>query len=190
MTNITILKLDEEINTRIIDSFNIEGLQKFENYKILNPLSAHVINTNIRNNIAHYARSNYKYKYHFIVNSLLFSSLTEDETSTIFITANELVDVKNILINDKVFQAIGAIYTSEIENWSKIKKQSNWISVKLTDTKIPIAAKHFAFGFETSNYDRILNFEYSLINDNGELIKFKDNEIKVPALNFSIQVFR
>ena len=121
MTNIAILKLDEEFNTKIIDSFFIEGLQKIENYKILNPLSVHIINTNIRNKIGRYARSNYRYKYRFVVNSLLFSSLIQDDTKSIFITANELLDAKDILINGKLFQAIGAIYTSEIENWSEKK---------------------------------------------------------------------
>ena len=190
MTNVTILKLDEEINANVIDSFIIEGIQKFENFKTLNPLSVQVIDPNIRNSIGRYSRSNYRYKYRFIVNSLLFSSLMESETATIFITANELIDAKEIVINGKFFKAIGAIYTTEIENWKEIKKQSNWVSVTLTDSKIPIVAKHFAFSFETNNFNRLLNFEYSLLDDNGELINFKKSETKVPALNFTIEVLK
>lgn len=190
MTNVTILKLDEEINANVIDSFIIEGIQKFENFKTLNPLSVQVIDPNIRNSIGRYSRSNYRYKYRFIVNSLLFSSLMESETATIFITANELIDAKEIVINGKFFKAIGAIYTTEIENWKEIKKQSNWVSVTLTDSKIPIVAKHFAFSFETNNFNRLLNFELSLLDDNGELINFKKSETKVPALNFTIEVLK
>ena len=52
----------------------------------------------------------------------------------------------------------------------------------------PIAAKHFAFGFETTDLHNLLNFEYSLINDQGKLLEFKQVEDKIPALNFSIQI--
>ena len=54
-----------------------------------------------------------------------------------------------MLVNRKLFQGIGAIYISEIENWDKIKDKSHWLKIKLTDSIIPIAAKHFAFAFET-----------------------------------------
>ena len=93
-----------------------------------------------------------------------------------------------MLINRKLFQGIGAIYISEIENWDKIKNKSHWLNVKLTDSLIPIAAKHFAFSFETQDFNNLLNFEYSLLNDKGGLLKFADSETKIPALNFSIQV--
>ena len=93
-----------------------------------------------------------------------------------------------MLINGKPFQGIGAIYISETENWDEIKNKSHWINVKLTDSLIPIAAKHFAFAFETQDFNTLLNFEYSLLNDKGELLKFADGKTKIPALNFSIQV--
>ena len=52
----------------------------------------------------------------------------------------------------------------------------------------PIAAKHFAFGFETTNLHNLLYFEYSLINDQGKLLEFKQSEDKIPEFNFSIQI--
>ena len=57
-----------------------------------------------------------KYKYRFSVNSLLFSSAIKEDTNTIFITTNGFNYAKDILINGKLFQGIGAIYISEIEN--------------------------------------------------------------------------
>ena len=93
-----------------------------------------------------------------------------------------------MLINEKLSQGIGAIYNSEIENSDKIKNKSHWLNVKLTDSLIPIAAKHFAFGFETQDLNNLLNFEYSLLNNKGELHKFADSETKIPELNFSIQL--
>ena len=190
MTNITILKLDDQFKKQIITSFLIQGLQKFEKYKTLNPLTIQVIDANIRKGIALYARSNYRYKFRFIANSLLFSSAIKGDTKTIFLVSNELVDAKYILINGKFFQAIAAIYKSEIENWLQIKKQSHWVNVKLTDAIIPIAAKDFAFGFETQDFNNLLNFEYSIISDKGELIKFEDGETKIPALNFATQIIQ
>ena len=61
-----------------------------------------------------------KYKYIFIANNLLFSSLIKEDTKVIFITTNGLNDATDILINSKLFQGIGVIYISDIENWDKI----------------------------------------------------------------------
>ena len=69
-----------------------------------------------------------------------------------------------MLINGKLFQGIGAIYISEIEKWDKIENKSDWLNVKLTDSLIPIAAKHFAFAFETQDFNTLLSFEYSLLS--------------------------
>ena len=129
-----------------------------------------------------------KYKYRFIANSFLFTSSIKEDTKVIFIAINGLNDAKDILINGKIFQGIVVICISEIENWNKIKKESHWTNVILTDSVFPIAAKHFAFGFETTDLHNLLNFEYSLINDQGKLLEFKQGEDKIPALNFTIQV--
>ena len=91
--------------------------------------------------------------------------------------------------NGKLVQGIGTIYISEIENWDKIKDKPHWINVILTDAANPIVAKHFAFAFETRDLHNLLNFECSLLNDKGELLKFVDSEDKIPALNFSMQIF-
>ena len=129
-----------------------------------------------------------KYKYRFIANSFLFTSSIKEDTKVIFIAINGLNDAKDILINGKIFQGIGVICISEIENWNKIKKESHWTNVILTDSVFPIAAKHFAFGFETTDLHNLLNFEHSLIKEQGKLLEFKQGEDKIPALNFTIQV--
>ena len=54
--------------------------------------------------------------------------------------------------------------------------------------KYPISAKHFAFGFETADLHNLLIFEYSLIDDQGKLLQFKQGEEKIPALTFTIQI--
>ena len=78
------------------------------------------------------------------INSLLLSSVITKETNAIFITTHELIDATHMFINGKLFQGIEAIYIPEIENWDKIKNNSHWLNIKLTDSLIPVAAKHFA----------------------------------------------
>ena len=170
---------------QIKDEFLIAGLQNFEQYSKINSISVWIIDLNLENKLLFYSK---KYKYRFIANSLLFSSAIKEDTNAIFITTNGLNDAKDILINGKVFQGIGVIYISEIENWDKIKNKSHWTNVILTDSAFPIAAKHFAFAFETADLHNLLNFEYSLINDKGKILEFNQGEDKIPALNFTIQV--
>ena len=188
MSNITILKVGELPKKMIVENFFIQGLQRFDKYKKLNPLNIEIIDTEIRNKISLYARSNYRYIFRFIANGLLFSSNLKKDTNCIFIVSDTLRDAQTLFINDESFQGLGAIYTSEIENWEDIKVGSHWTAVKLTDNSIPIGAKHFSFGFETKNINNLFNFKYSLLNDDGEIIEFRDGETKVPTLNFSIQI--
>ena len=151
----------------------------------INSINIEISNSEIQTKLRFYSK---RYKYRFIANSLLFSSAIIGNTNAIFITTNGLNDAKDILINGKLFQGIGVIYISEIENWDKIKNESHWTNVVLTDSAYPLAAKHFAFAFETADLHNLLNFEYSLITDKGELLKFASGEDKIPALNFTIQV--
>ena len=170
---------------KIIDKIKIEGFQNFEQCMRINPINIRIIDPEIQTTLMYYSK---KYKYRFIANSLLFSSSIKEVTKVIFITTNGLNDAKDILINGKIFQGVGVIYISEIENWNKIKNESHWTNVILTDSAFPIAAKHFAFGFETTDLHNLLNFEYSLLNDQGKLLEFKQGEDKIPALNFTIQI--
>ena len=188
MSNISILKVGEIPKKKIVKTFFIQGIQKFDQFKKLNPLNIEIIDSEIRNEISLYARSNYRYTFRFIVNSLLFSSGLTEDTKAIFIVTNSLLEAPTHFINDTNYNGLGAIYTSEIDKWQYIREGSFWTNVTLTDSALPIAAKHFAFGFESQNFNSLLKFQYSLLNDKGNLIKFRDRETKVPTLNFSIQI--
>ena len=107
-------------NMKIIDEIKTEGFQNFEQYMKINPINIQIIDPEIQTKLMFYSK---KYKYRFIANSLLFSSSIKEDTKIIFITTNGLNDAKDILINGKIFQGIGVIYISEIENWDKIKKE-------------------------------------------------------------------
>ena len=111
----------------------------FEQYMKINPINIQIIDPEIQSKLLFYSK---KYKYRFIANSLIFSSSIGKDTNVIFITTNGLNDAKDILINRKIFQGIGVIYTSEIKGWEKIKNKSNWTNVVLTDSVYLIAAKN------------------------------------------------
>ena len=157
------------MNKKIIDQVIIEGFQDFEQYMKINPINIEISDSEIQTKLRFYSK---RCKHRFIANSLLFGSAIIGNPNAIFITTNGLTDAKDILINGKLFQGIGVIYISETENWDKIKNESHWTSVLLTDSAYPLAAKHFAFAFETVDLHNLLNFEYSLITDKGELLKF------------------
>ena len=188
MSNITILKVAEIPKKKIVKNFFVQGIQKFDHFKKLNPLNIEIIDSEIRNEISLYARSNYRYTFRFIVNSLTFSSNLTEDTNAIFIVTNSLLEAPTHFINDKNYNGLGVIYTSEIKNWQNILGYSLWTNVTFSDSALPITAKHFAFGFESHNINNLFKFQYSLLNDKGELIKFRNGETKVPTLNFSIQI--
>ena len=120
VTNTSILSVAES-KMQIKDKFVIKGFQNFEQYTEVNPISIRITDPNLQTKLLFYSR---KYKYRFIATSLLFSSAIKGDTNAVIITTNGLNDVKDILINCQLFQGIGIIYTSETENWDKIKNGS------------------------------------------------------------------
>ena len=135
----------------------------------INSINIEISNSEIQTKLRFYSK---RYEYRFIANSLLFSSAITGNTT------NGLNNAKDTLINGKLFQGIGVIYISEIENWDKIKNESHWTNVVLTDSAYPLAAKHFAFAFETADLHNLLNFEYSLITDKANYLKLPTDKIK------------
>ena len=126
ITSFSILQKPKTMERKIIDQVKIEGLQKFEQYTKINPVSTEINDSEIMNKLRFYAK---RYKFRFIANSLLFSSSIQKDTNVIFITKNGLNDVKDIIINGKSYQGIGETNISEIENWENMKNTSYWTNV-------------------------------------------------------------
>ena len=80
ITNISILSIVES-KMQIKDEFKIEGLQNFEQYSKINPISVRIIDPDLQTKLLFYSK---KYKYRFISNSLLFSSSIKEDTKAIF----------------------------------------------------------------------------------------------------------
>ena len=145
-----------KMQRKVMDEFKIEVLQNFNQYLKINPIAIQIVESEIQNKLFFYSKN---YKYRFIANSLLFSSSIQKDTNVIFIITNGLTDAKEILLNGKLFQGIVVIYISKMEGWeNRIKKISHWTNVVFADSEYPIAAKHFAFGFETTDLHNLLKF--------------------------------
>ena len=100
-----------------------------------------------------------------------------------------LNDAHDIVLNGKLYKAIGCIFTNEIEGWDKIKKTtSNWVNCKFSNSKYLFGAKHLSFEFDTTSFHNLLDFSLNLIDQNGKEITFLATEQKVPTLNFTIQI--
>ena len=175
----------KKMQKRIIDEFRIEGLQNFNQYTNINPISIAITESEIQSKLSFYSK---KYQYRFIVNNLLFSSSIQKDTNVIFIATNRLNDAKEALINGKMLQLIGVMNLSQIICWDNIKKTSHWAKAVFIDSDYPKGAQHFVFAFETTDLHNLLNFEYSLLEDEGKLVKFEEGEDKIPAINFTTQI--
>ena len=116
ITNLSILSIAGS-KMQIKDEFIIVGFQNFEKIFEINPISIQITNPEIQTSLLFYAGN---YKYRFNSNSLLFSSSLQKDTNVIFITTNRLNDAKELLINGKLFQGIGVLFTSKIDGWKDI----------------------------------------------------------------------
>ena len=56
----------------------------------------------------------------------------------------------------------------------KYRIKSHWANAVFTDSEYSVTARHIAFGFEMTDLHNLLNFQ--------------DNEDKIPALKFTVQV--
>ena len=171
---------------KIIDQVKIGGLQNFDTYEKLNPVDISIRDSKINSFLARYRR----YKYWFVIDNLLFSSALTNNTNIIFVSCNGLNEVKELLINSKLFETLGVIKPSEIDYWDKVKGKSKWKNAVFTDFEDSTAASHFAFAFTLRNLHDILNFEFSLLDDEAKLINFPGKEDKVPVLTFTIEIVK
>ena len=99
INNFSILIKPETMERKIIDQVKIEGLQKFEQYSKINPVSIEINDPETLNKLRFYSK---KYKFRFLGNSLLFISSIKEDTNVIFITTNGLNDAKDIIINGNI----------------------------------------------------------------------------------------
>ena len=101
-----------------------------------------------------------------------------------------MIDARTSLINRKIYKSVGVVNVNKLTNWTELKGKSKCVNIALNDSEYSTLAKHFAFAFETTNLNDLLNFELSLLDDQAKPIKFAATEQKIPALTFTIQVIQ
>ena len=82
----------------IIKTVHVLGLQRFINYKRMNPVEITLDSNEIVEDLSKYR----KFKYRFLIQSLLLSSNLQNDTNVIFIMCNDLSDAREALINSKL----------------------------------------------------------------------------------------
>ena len=129
----------------------------------LNPVEITIHNSQIQRKLSRYG--NQRYKYRFIINSLWISSSIVQERNVIFLISNGLNDARTSLINGKIYKSIGVVNVNKKANWTELKGKSKWVNIVFNDSENPTLSKHFAFAFETTNLNDLLNFELSLLDN-------------------------
>ena len=142
----------------------------------MNPIEINIRDSEMQRKLSRYGTR--RYKYQFIIDSLLISSSVVQDTNVIFLISNGLNDARDSLINGKLCQSLRVINISEIRGWTKIKGESKWINIIINDSENPQLEKLFAFAFETVNLSDLLNFQLSLLDDKAKPIKFAPNQKK------------
>ena len=82
----------------IIKTVHFLGFQIFINYKRMNPVEITLDSNEIVEDLSKYR----KFKYRFLIQSLLLSSNLQNDTDVIFIMCNDLSDAREALINSKL----------------------------------------------------------------------------------------
>ena len=163
-----------KVSYQLIDAFRIAGLQNCNLDEKLNLIEINIRDSKIQEKLSRYGTQRYKYR--FIVDSLLISSSVAQDANVIFLICNGLNDARDLLINGKLYKSICVTNISKIKDWTKLKGVSKWINIIFNDSENPTLAKHFAFAFETVNLSNLLNFQLSLLDDKAKPIKFALNE--------------
>ena len=159
---------------QIIDEIRIVGLQNYNIYEKLNPIEINIRDSEIQGKLSKYGTQ--RYKYCFIIDGLLISSLVVQNTNVILLICNGLSDARDSLINGKLYKSLAVININEIRDWTKIKEESKCINIIFNNSENPALAKPFAFAFETVNLSDLLNFQLSLLDEEARTITFASNE--------------
>ena len=165
-----------KVSYQLVDAFRIAGLQNYNLDEKLNLIEINIGDSKIQEKLSRYGTQ--RYKYHFIVDSLLISSSVAQDANVIFLICNGLNDARDLLINGKLYKSICVTNISKIKDWAKLKGVSTWIKIIFNGSENPTLAKHFAFAFETVNLNNLLNFQLSLLDDKAKPMKFALNERK------------
>ena len=103
-------------NREIIETIKIFGIQNSK-YNFLNPIYISIKSDHIKQKLTNFR----KYRYRFVLESILFSLNIENDTDVIFVTCDGLNNANTALINSNLRDTLGVCYLHEIKDWDIIK---------------------------------------------------------------------
>ena len=174
------------MSQEIIKTVHVLQLQNFINYEIMNPVEIMLDSNEIVEDLSKYKR----FKYRFLIESLLFSSNLLNDTDLIFIKCNGLSNAREALINSKLYKTFGDAYLSQIKNWDIVKGESKRSQAIFVDSEYHTKSSHYGFAFITKNVSDLFNFTVTLLDGKDNKIAFPSNETKVPVIEFNIQIVK
>ena len=163
------------LGMEIVDTIQILGAQD-KNINFLNPITVSPRSDNVILELTKYK----KYRYRFVLESLVFSSNFENNTDVIFVFCEGLNDAKEALINSNLQAVLGVRYLNGIKSWELVKDQPKRSQAIFTDSEENQKASHFAFGFVTRNFSDLLKFTVMILDNDGKEITFPNSEKKKP----------
>ena len=187
--NLSLTRIGEKrkrIMAEPVETIVIHAQQNFEVAGGLNPVHNEIDDNRVLKKLKKYKNAAYK----LTPLGILFPVPVKNDTVQIFLTCTELNDVKNWLINNKIYGLLQIIDLKEINNWEEIKGQSLWINATLEEQKEINNSRHLCFLFSTLSLNDLLNFSTILLDSNNKEIEFNANEKKkISVFNFKIDLF-
>ena len=174
------------MSLEIVETIHVLGLQNYVNYERMNPIEVTLDSNDIIETLSNFK----KFRYIFLIENLLFSSNLANYTDVIFVTCDGLSDVKEALINCKLYKTLGVVYLLEIKNWSLIKGESKRSQAVFVNSEYPTKTSHFRFAFTTKNAFDLFNFTITLLDGSSSKITFQLDETKVPTIGSKIQIVK
>ena len=99
-----------------------------------------------------------------------------------------MLHVNTALINKNLRDTLGVCYLHKIKDWNIIKGQSKRSQAKFTDSEELTHSSHIAFALTIKTFSDLLSFSVTLLDSNGNIIRFPKSETKTPVVNFVIQI--
>ena len=141
------------INEQIIDSIEILGIQNSD-YNFLNPTYISITSNSLIQKLTKYR----KYRYRFVLQSLLFSSNIENDTDTIFLTCDGLNNANTALVDLNFKNILGICYLNQIKDLLLIKSQSKRSQAVFTDSDEISNSPHIAIALQQNYFQICLIF--------------------------------
>ena len=169
----------------IIDTVHVLGVQN-QNQNFLNPLTISISADNVIQELTRYK----KYRYRFVLKSLLFSSNFENNTDVILVSSEGLSNAKEALLNSKLQSVLGVCYLHELKSWEVVRGQSQRSQAIFVDSEQQQKSSHLAFAFIMQSISDLMNFTVTLLDGNINKITFPDSERKAPIIGFKIKIVK